>query len=244
MLNEINADIIVIQECEDPDLTNDLKYKVFSRNHIWLGSNKNKGLGIFAKESLYIEKLHWSNIFNNHEVKYFLPIQINNFLKLVAVWAHGADSPTFGYIGQLWKYLQINKDQIRDTIFIGDFNSNRIWDSWDRWWNHTDVVEILRLENIESLYHSSFKELHGEESLKTFFMNRIEQKSYHIDYCFLPNKFIENGAKIQVGKYSEWKHVSDHVPIIIDLPILMSFKQKMNLIWKYKKIFAKFATIG
>ena len=56
-----------------------------------------------------------------------------------------SNSPTFGYIGQMWKYLQLNKDNIRnkDIIIGGDFNSNKIWDVWDRWWNHSDVFNEL-----------------------------------------------------------------------------------------------------
>jgi hypothetical protein len=31
---------------------------------------------------------------------------------LLAVWTHRNNSPNFGYIGQLWKYLQVNKDKL------------------------------------------------------------------------------------------------------------------------------------
>ena len=57
----------------------------------------------------------------------------------------------FGYIGQMWKYLQLNKDNIRNKNIIigGDFNSNKIWDVWDRWWNHSDVFN--ELEELETL---------------------------------------------------------------------------------------------
>lgn len=144
-----------------------------------------------------------------------LPVLINGKQKLVGVWTHYNNSPTFGYIGQLWKFLQINKAQIDDTIFIGDFNSNVIWDSWDRWWNHSDVVRILRSINIESAYHNYFEEEDGKETLKTFFLHRNELKAYHIDYCFLPKALMKESIKVEVEKFSDWSGISDYVPIIV-----------------------------
>ena len=46
-IQELNADIYVIQECENPPTTKDEEYKKFANNYIWVGY-KNKGLGIFA----------------------------------------------------------------------------------------------------------------------------------------------------------------------------------------------------
>ncbi|MGQ2107638.1 hypothetical protein ACT4R0_07680 [Ornithobacterium rhinotracheale] len=115
-LTEFDADIMVIQECENPTTTKDAAYKEFSKNHIWIGENKNKGLGIFAKESIKIKKLDWSNYYYSHDVKYFLPILVNESQVLIGIWAHRNNSPTFGYIGQVWKYFQINSDKTRSAL--------------------------------------------------------------------------------------------------------------------------------
>ncbi len=143
-------------------------FRAFSQNHLWVGNNKNKGLGVFARPGILLEKLDWTNIFEDHTVNYFLPVKINRKYKLVGVWAHRNNSPTFGYIGQFWKYLQVNEKNIEGTIFLGEFNSNSIWDRWDRWWNHKDVVNILRAKNIESVYHVLSNEVHGTETRHTF----------------------------------------------------------------------------
>jgi exonuclease III len=52
-LSHINADIYVIQECEDPENCKDQSYKNWASNYLWIGNNKNSGLGVFAKDNIF-----------------------------------------------------------------------------------------------------------------------------------------------------------------------------------------------
>lgn len=216
ILLELNADIFVIQECENPAESKDLEYKNWAKNYLWIGDSKNKGLGVFTKKEIIIKPLDWTNNFKDHSVKHFLPCFINNDFQLLAVWTHQNNSPNFGYIGQFWKYLQVNKSKFEKIIIAGDFNSNAIWDEWDRWWNHSDVVKELEGINILSLYHKYFKEQQGKETKPTFFLQRNVSKPYHIDYCFSSKEFIPNLKKVEVSEFNKWRQLSDHVPIIVD----------------------------
>ena len=137
----------------------------------------------------------------------------------MAIWTHRNNSPNFGYIGQLWKYLQVNINKLDKAILVGDFNSNAIWDDWDRWWNHTDVFRQLEEKGIRSLYHKYFGEQQGKETQPTFFLQRKLEKSYHIDYCLASQEFIKKFKKVSVGKFEDWKHLSDHVPLTVEFNI-------------------------
>lgn len=215
-LDRLNADIYIIQECENPSLTKHKPYQKWSQNHIWVGDSKNKGLGIFAKENVLLSPLNWSNSFQDHTVKYFLPCMINNNFQLLGVWTHRNNSPNFGYIGQFWKYLQTNFKYFDNILIAGDFNSNVIWDEWDRWWNHSDVLEILNSTEIISLYHHQTKEKAGEESKPTFWLHKNESKPYHIDY-FFGSKPFHQSYHLEILPKKDWLEISDHVPLLLDV---------------------------
>jgi exonuclease III len=210
------ADIYIIQECEDPERTSDTKYKAWAQNYLWIGTNKNKGLGVFASPMIKLEKLMWSNVFEGHEVNFFLPCLINSEFQLLAVWAHHNNSPTFGYIGQFWKYLNTNFHKFDNILIGGDLNSNAVWDKWDRWWNHSDVLTLLQQKEISSLYHLFFNEKQGEESIPTFYLQRNPRKPYHIDY-FFGSPIFQKDFHLNIGKIEEWLEISDHVPVIFDM---------------------------
>lgn len=211
-LTSFDADILIIQECENPALSKDFEYQSWAKNYLWIGSNKNSGLGIFAKVNLTLTKLDWPT----DTFELFLPFRINESSYFLAVWTKQANSPTFQYIGQFWKYLQLNKQIIGFTqpMICGDFNSNKMWDKWDRWWNHSDVIKELDALNMKSLYHHLNAVEQGQENVATFYLHRKLERPYHIDYAFLPTHKLCN-ASIQIGEVKDWLLLSDHMPLII-----------------------------
>lgn len=217
LFDKSKYDILVIQECEDPSKSTE-DYKQWASNYLWIGNNKNKGLGVFCNGDIEIEKLQWSDIntnYKNEQLESFLPCLINKEIILIAVWTKKANSEVFGYIGQLWKYLQLHKDKLKDkkVIIIGDFNSNSIWDKWDRWWNHLDVVNELLELDILSVYHKLNNEAQGKESVPTFYLQKKLEKPYHIDYIFMSNNLFNNNLKLNIGEINKWMNYSDHLPM-------------------------------
>lgn len=217
LFDKYDYEILIIQECENP-IASTKQYSDWAKNYSWIGNNKNKGLGVFCKDNITLEKLDWSDIntnYKNEQLESFLPCLINKEIILIAVWTKKANSEVFGYMGQMWKYLQLHKEKLKNkkVIIAGDFNSNAIWDKWDRWWNHTNVVDELDQIGIKSLYHILNNEEQGKETKPTFYLQRKLEKPYHIDYIFLSNNLISDFIEIEIGEIEKWLNYSDHLPI-------------------------------
>lgn len=213
-LEPFGADIVIIQECENPALTRDAAYREWARNYLWTGDNKHKGLGIFAGGEIRIEKLRW----RTSGLKHFIACKVGDDFNMVGTWCHGANLPSFRYIGQLWKYIQMHKAKMSPCIIAGDFNSNAIWDKPSRCWNHSDVVRELKEFKIESLYHRhNADEVVGKELRPTFYLYKNLDKPYHLDYIFASHNFISSLKTLSVGKPEEWLKMSDHMPVFCEV---------------------------
>jgi endonuclease/exonuclease/phosphatase family metal-dependent hydrolase len=154
------------------------------------------------------------------QLESFLPCLINHELTLIGAWTKQANSPNFRYIGQLWLYLQMQRDKIAaradSLILCGDLNSNPIWDEVDRFWNHSDVVAELKELGLQSAYHCLKDEVAGQESEPTFYLQRKESKAYHIDYFFVPETRLSR-SKLMLSSVNESLQVSDHRALILDI---------------------------
>lgn len=205
-IKELDADIYVIQECENPELTKNKAYKEFSKNSFWISKDKNKGLGVFAKDNISLKPKDW----DNYGLKYFLPININNTFDLIAVWAHNP-----GHIEEYFVYQNIYFNHFnKNTIIIGDFNSSAIWDDKHKERCHTAVVNKLLEKDIKSVYHCLNDEEQGKETVPTFYMYRHIDKGYHIDYCFTNTDKVK---EFQIGDPDKWLQYSDHMPLIVTI---------------------------
>ncbi|MFO1388835.1 endonuclease/exonuclease/phosphatase family protein [Cellvibrio sp.] len=227
LLDDLNADILVIQECENPEISNE-DYKKWAGTYLWAGKNKNKGIGVFARNEHKLMMLDWAGEFRfkiegvNHrslnwqseQLESFLPCMIDNRIPLLAVWTKQVPSKSFSYIGQLWIYLQIHKAKLDhpNQIICGDFNSNKMWDEEDRLWNHSDVVAELKNMGLESLYHTKTGEAQGRETRPTFFLHRNREKPYHIDHVYIRSDKIQNST-LKFNNADIWLKYSDHLPI-------------------------------
>jgi exodeoxyribonuclease-3 len=220
---ELKPDILIVPECECEEKLQFDKLTPKPNDFIWYGDTGKKGIGIFSFSNYKFKLLKEFN----PEFRYIVPIEVtdgtNSFL-LFAVWAmDNKKNPLARYIGQVWNAVNYYQTTLtNNSILIGDFNSNQIWDDKERVGNHTEVVNFLNNLKIESLYHKQQDEIQGQENLKTFFMYRNLEKPYHIDYVFASNNLIKNGYNLIFGKPEHWIDKSDHIPLVLEINELSS----------------------
>jgi exodeoxyribonuclease III len=209
-------DLLIVPECENPDrllFPPELKKP---NDIIWFGSNKNKGIGIFSYNNFKIKILREYN----PEFKMIIPVAVygnkSKFI-LYAIWANNPDDSDGQYVEQVWKAIHYYDKKLKnkETILIGDFNSNTIWDRKYRAGNHSNVVKRLEEKGIFSCYHLHYKLAQGKEEHPTFYLYKHEDKSYHLDYCFASEDLTGKLHSVEIGAYEFWKKYSDHVPVII-----------------------------
>lgn len=214
ILEALDADILVVQECEDPAQST-ADYQAWAGEHAWIGLSKNKGVGIFPRRGQSLERLDWGQDHGG----LFLPVRIADSITLLGLWTLGRKSTgQYSYIAQFWHYLQLNRPNLEQANLVcGDFNSNQIWDATRKKRNHSECVRELGEIGFRSLYHLTMGEEQGVETRPTFYLHRSELKPYHIDYVFAHDSMlIEKAPRVQVGNRGMWINVSDHMPVIAE----------------------------
>ncbi len=200
-----DSDIYVIQESENPIKFHELfggKVGVYS----WSGDKRgNKGLLLFSPHKEMIQSNDWEGV--KHGI--YQSFKIDGKFDLIAVWAKKP------YIEGYYDYQQMNIDRYNtQTVVVGDFNSNSIWDGLHGTKNHTEVVRQLKMVGLESAYHIVNHEPQGKETNHTFYFHRNPSNGYHIDYCFIDPERLKSFLICDKG---EWLQHSDHLPMIVEL---------------------------
>ena len=139
--------------------------------------------------------------------------------RLLAVWTRAEH----GYVRSLAADLDTLKARRsrRPVILAGDFNSNSIWDRPRRPFDHGRLVGRLHDElGLVSAYHAWHGVVHGAEPDATHFFLRKRDRPYHLDYCFVPERWEIRG--VSVGGDDEWGKLSDHRPVVVDLDVRQS----------------------
>jgi len=133
------------------------------------------------------------------------------------------DIRELNYIGQVFEAIRRHRRWFSDklpTVVCGDFNSNAIFDHGRKARHNTAVVAMLKERNLSSAYHTFFSEQHGEETRPTYYFWHRRARPFHLDYVFLPDKWIPAVKNVAVGTYEEWRPVSVHMPLVVDLSLL------------------------
>ena len=211
---EEDADIYVIQECENPLIIDSEEYTDFASNYFWVGENQYYGLGIFAKDKVKLELMD----LDAKGLRYFIPVNVNDDFNLLGVWTNPDmdGTKTIYYPKEITKYYEEHKDSgffNEDMIICGDFNCDvRLKGTHAK--NVYEVIEKLSECGLVDIYHHLTNEKEGEETKPTFYMYRHLDKPYHLDHIFSSSDKVKD---LEIGDADKWLQLSDHVPLIFKI---------------------------
>jgi exonuclease III len=212
-LMALSPDIAVVQECSKNSV-DVLQSHGFSG--LWFGANPNKGLAVFCSKKFSLQALN--DLFG----KWVVPVRVHGTVdfKLLAIWACPVGTKRAdNYIGQVYRFLVDHRGWLSKTpvVAAGDFNSNSRWDENRPGRNHTEVVRLFESHGLISAYHTHHGEKQGAETRPTYYFYRHQDKPFHIDHVFVPKRW--RLRSVEVGSFREWGHLSDHVPVVVDVSI-------------------------
>ena len=209
-------DLAVIQECEQLEK---LSWKEGNPPvaALWFGDKPSKGLGIFSWTGLTLSVLDGFD----PSIRYCVPVEVGGLFhfRCVAVWAMDHRKDNLSYSAQVYQAVSLYREFISggDTVFLGDFNSSKRTTPRSRIGNHTTLSTTLDDLWLESAYHHYFHEKQGKETRGTFFRGRDAGKPTHIDYAYIPVRWLRRLHKVEVGNPAEWLQQSDHCPLWVDI---------------------------
>ena len=209
-------DLAVIQECEHPDKL-DWKQGRAPTSTLWFGEKTTKGLGVFSWTGLDLAALDGYDA----GIRYCIPIRVRApfDFNLLAVWAMDSRDSRVSYSAQIYQALAIYRGfiQEKDTAILGDFNSSTHTTPKSRLGNHTTLTTALHDLDLVSAYHQASGEKQGKEKLGTFYRGRKRLRVTHIDYAYIPVRWIRRLKRVRVGDPDIWLEFSDHTPLIVEV---------------------------
>lgn len=201
---KLEADIYVIQECENPETCKDASYRAFFTNYHWAGVYSYKGLMVFStRPDIRLVKLNWGA----DDKRVFIPVRVNNMFNLVAAWACDP------YCEELQDWIEVVAENLsEETIIIGDLNSNVTLDP-----KHIrksgksfgKCINLLADIGLVDIWHHYRKEEQGKEKTPTFYLYRHLDKPLHIDHCFASPNLVYDMEILA-------RYQCDHLPLIIN----------------------------
>jgi exodeoxyribonuclease III len=209
-------DVLVVQEVENLDSV--LLFGGASQpnfRHRTIDSRfPKRGTGVFSYTGAEITSVDEENApfgFQRYEVR-LTGLSFN----LAAVWTWATKVSADSY-RQAHQGLETHGDWLRQrpTVVLGDFNMNEAG-SGGKW---RQLRKLLDSFGLVSAYHTASGESFGAETQHTHFHKGDSQKPFHIDYCFIPSEWSQGIRGVNVPPHAEWRDVSDHVPLIVDLDV-------------------------
>jgi len=218
-VTRLQPDILIVSESEDipalarsgleQDQVPGAPPLLLDSSHAaWIGNISTKGLGVFAFDDYQLRPLHVD--FTDGPI-WCAPFEITGphgrRFDLLAVWSYNRrDKRNLGgnaVVHALQKFGPILRSP--DLVVAGDFNSSELWKS-DKPSGFRATNVALTTRALVSAYHVVTGEKFGQESRPTHYWQtrKRDGRSYHIDYVYVPQSWIDRGVSVTCGEFDPW----------------------------------------
>ena len=203
LLARLSADLVALQECRRPARED--------ASVIWRGCDPLQGAAVVSTSpALPIEAIEIPSL---HPTVVPVVVQAPQPFVFVGVWTH----PEPDYNTVAWKAMTacVAAADGMPVVAAGDFNSSPSVVGQER--ASPRFLQRMRDElGLVSAYHHFHGEAPGAETRATHYFLFNESQPFHLDYCFLPETWLDRLASVEVGSFADWPQ-SDHRPLTVEL---------------------------
>ena len=201
LVEPLQADLVALQECRRPDGDD--------ASVTWSGGDARQGAAVVStSEALPIEPIEIPSL---QPTVVPVVVRAPEPFVFVGVWTH----PPYNEVAWDSMTACVNAAEGLPVVAAGDFNSSPGVRGQER--TSAQFLERMRDElGLVSAYHHLTGEAPGEETRATYYHQWNESNPFHIDYCFLPEAWVNRLTGVSVGSYADWPR-SDHRPLTVDL---------------------------
>lgn len=203
LLEPLQPNLVALQECRRPD--------GHDTSVAWRGDDPAQGSAVVSTSpALPIEALAISPL---HSTVVPVVVEAERPFVFVGVWTH----PTYHEVA--WEAMSAcaaEADRLgMPVVAAGDFNVSPGVVGQKR--TAPRLLERMRDElGLVSAYHHFTGDAFGDETYATYYHQWDESKAFHIDYCFLPEAWLDRLTGVEVGSFEDWTQ-SDHRPLTVDI---------------------------
>lgn len=208
LLDRLRPDIVALQECsapvpEGPDVA-------------WEGFSPNKGVSVQVGTGCEVALLPDATGGGRSARMFQVSGEVT--LQLLVFWAHREPNCVGGVAAALDAYATAIRST--PTVLLGDFNNNACWDDPPPAVSHSSVVTRLQDEfGLVSAYHTFYGEEQGSETRPTIYWRHQRTHPFHIDYCFVPEEWVDRLVDVAIGGWDDPRGQSDHRAVLVVAPL-------------------------
>ena len=198
-LDALGPDVGVMTEASPPDAS--------MRDVLWFGEGR-FGVAMYARPPYRVKRLRRAlTVPCVYPVAVIGPVSFTLF----GVWTWPAPTYRAALANGLDAYRTIRGPR----VVAGDLNGNVDFDTPKRRLKWSHCFDRLGDEGLVSAYHCD--RAFGQEPDATHYFQWREDRPFHLDYCFVPREWTITHAS--VGSYADWKTLSDHRPVVVDVSV-------------------------